>query len=598
MSFFSDIKDLLSIKERGKAVLLLLMIILMACLEALGVASIAPFMTVLSNPETVEQNKILASAYLLLGFESTKSFLFFLGVVFFFLTLVAICIKGFTYWFIFRFTNECNHSISSRLFETYLTKPYSWFLDKNSTNLEKSILTEVDKAVNTVILPFMQIIANGSVAIFLSLLLILIDPLTALVVSLILLVSNVLLFYVVRKYLSAIGRSRLDANRDRFRISGEAFGGIKEVKIFQSESYFTDQFSVAAVRHATYTAKSQIIGFLPRYGFEIIAFGGIILFALFIFQQKGEFNSSIPLVSVFIFAGYRLMPAIQNMYQNLTKVRFGLPIIRELHADFFQDPPAPREGGSPEPLDFNRSVTLKDLTFFYPGTDMPALEGVNIEIESQSTVAFVGCTGSGKTTAVDIILGLLQATSGQLLVDNVPITPENVSSWQTMLGYVPQNIYLSDDAIAANIAFGVPKNKIDMDKVVRASQIADIHPFITEQLPLGYATEAGERGVRLSGGQRQRIGIARALYHDPKCLILDEATSALDNLTEKRVMQSLQELSQVKTIILVAHRLNTVKNCDQIFFFDKGRLVNQGTYLELVQCDSCFREMVSGTKPQ
>ena len=233
-------------------------------------------------------------------------------------------------------------------------------------------------------------------------------------------------------------------------------------------------------------------------------------------------------------------------------------------------------------LTFSKEIVLKNIFYNYPNASITALKDINLKIPAKNTIGFIGKTGSGKTTAIDIILGLLDPQKGKLQVDEKIITKENSKAWQGLIGYVPQHIYLSDDTVSANIAFGVNSNDINQKAVEKASKIANLHQFVLDELPNKYQTTIGERGVRLSGGQRQRIGIARALYHDPKLLVLDEATSALDNQTEQAVMDAVNNLNKDITIILIAHRLDTVKNCNIIFKLDKGRLVGQGTYNELI----------------
>jgi ABC-type multidrug transport system fused ATPase/permease subunit len=278
-------------------------------------------------------------------------------------------------------------------------------------------------------------------------------------------------------------------------------------------------------------------------------------------------------------------------YTHLTQLRFAGPALDSLHRDLVSLAPQPVQAPAAAPLPLARAITLEGITYAYPKAPRAAVQGLALEIPAFTTVGLVGATGSGKTTTVDIILGLLEPQAGQLRVDGAPITAENRRAWQRSLGYVPQQIFLADDTVAANIAFGIPKNQIDREAVERAARIANLHDFVTLEMPQGYSTVVGERGIRLSGGQRQRIGIARALYHRPQVLILDEATSALDNLTEQAVMEAVHALGHEITIILIAHRLSTVRDCDHIYLLEKGQLTAQGTYDELVAGNKRFRRM-------
>jgi ABC-type multidrug transport system fused ATPase/permease subunit len=289
------------------------------------------------------------------------------------------------------------------------------------------------------------------------------------------------------------------------------------------------------------------------------------------------------------------MPALQQIYSHLTKLRFSGPALDRLHEDLMTLAPDPGAGLAVQPavsMGLSRGLQLDEVTYRYPGAPRPALTALSLEVRARSTVGLVGATGSGKTTAVDVMLGLLRPESGQLRVDGTPITPDNARAWRRTVGYVPQHIYLVDASVTANIAFGIPDDQIDHAAVARAARIANLHDFVIRELPAGYGTLIGERGVRLSGGQRQRIGIARALYHQPKVLILDEATSALDNLTEQAVMDAVTNLSGEITIVLIAHRLTTVRDCDRIYLLEQGILTGYGTFEELKETNLRFRAMV------
>ena len=303
----------------------------------------------------------------------------------------------------------------------------------------------------------------------------------------------------------------------------------------------------------------------------------------------GTFNDALPIMSLYVFAGYRLMPALQQTYASLTQLTFVGPSLDALTNDIknLKSYTYKEDEGV---LSFKKSIIMKNVSYNYPNSTRTALKDIHIIIPAKSTIGLVGATGSGKSTTVDIILGLLESQRGSLEVDGQIITKQNVRSWQRSIGYVPQHIYLSDDTIAANIAFGVDHKDINQEAVERACKIASLHEFVINELPKKYQTTIGERGVRLSGGQRQRIGIARALYNNPQILMLDEATSALDNQTEKAVMEAVNYLAKNITIILIAHRLTTVKKCDKIFLLEKGEIKNSGTFEELMKITDNFRK--------
>ena len=327
--------------------------------------------------------------------------------------------------------------------------------------------------------------------------------------------------------------------------------------------HFADSAYIFAKSQATY----KIINVLPRFLVEIVSFGGILLILLYIMFQTGTFINALPIITLYVFAAYRLMPAMQKIYGSITQLTFIGPSVDSLYNDFKNLKSLNANEEDQNILSFNENITLKNVNFNYPETSKKALKDINLSIPCKSTVGLIGATGSGKSTTIDIILGLLEPQNGTLEVDGHIITQQNLRSWQNSIGYVPQHIYLMDNSVATNIAFGIDPKEIDQKAVEKAAKIANLHDFVTNELPKKYQTIIGENGSRLSGGQRQRIGIARALYHNPKVLILDEATSALDNETEKLVMDAIYKLNKKITVILIAHRLNTVKNCDIEFIY-------------------------------
>jgi ABC-type multidrug transport system fused ATPase/permease subunit len=328
---------------------------------------------------------------------------------------------------------------------------------------------------------------------------------------------------------------------------------------------------------------------------EVIAFGGIISVVLYLLASARGFQDALPIIGLFAFAAYRIMPALQNIFASITTIRFYVHSLDVLYEDIysFEDKSYTTTYSKKKfpPLNLKKELKLEEISFSYPGTRKPVIDNLNLKIYSNTSVAFVGKTGVGKTTIADIILGLLRPSSGRILIDGVEITDENLHEWQKNLGYIPQDIYLLDDTVTRNIAFGVPDEKIDMNIVKSAAQIANIHNFVIEELSNGYQTVVGERGVRLSGGQRQRIGIARALYHNPGVLILDEATSALDGSTENEVFEAINNIARTKTLIIIAHRLTTVRDCDVIYILKDGKMVGQGRYKELMELNTEFQKL-------
>lgn len=594
--YLRRILDLLSPHERRRAYLLLGMVLMMALLETVGVASIMPFMATLANPGVIETNKYLAAAYETLGFTDPQKFLFFLGAVVFVALLTSIAFRALTTYALLRFTHMRNYSVGRRMVAGYLGQPYEWFLDRNSADLGKSVLSEVQQVIAGSVIPVMQAIAHGTVAVCLLLLLIAVDPVLASAVAVGLGVSYGAIYMGLRGYLARIGADRVRANQERFQAVQEAFGGIKAIKVGGLEGSSLHRFEGPSKRFARRQAALQIANQLPRFALEAVAFGGALAVALYLLASRGGLQQILPVMAVYALAGYKLMPALQQVYNQFANLKFAEPAVAALHADLmrFRASPNVEEVPPPAPLALSHGFALEKVSYTYPGAARPTLTGLDLEVGVRTTVGLVGATGSGKTTTVDLVLGLLEPQQGRLLVDGVPISPTSVPAWQRSIGYVPQHIFLTDGTIAANIGFGLPRAEIDMAAVERAAKIANLHEFVVQQLPARYETLVGERGVRLSGGQRQRIGIARALYHDPALLILDEATNSLDSVTEQAVMDAVHKLGRRKTIILIAHRLTAVRSCDQIFLLERGRVMAQGTFRELLEQSPSFRRMATG----
>ena len=586
--------SLLSPEERRRGYFLLSMVVAMAILDMVGIASIMPFMSVLSNPDVVVSNQYLAAVYRGMNFTSAESFLAFLGLSVFLLLLFSTAFKALTTYSLLRFSQMREYSISRRLVSGYLHQPYEWFLNRHSADLGKTVLSEVGQVINGSVVPMMQLIAQSAVALAIVCLLIVANP--AVAASMVIGLGAVYgtIYISSRRYLSRIGTDRVRANRQRYQVTHEAFGGIKDVKIAGLEGALLKRFDAPAERYASCQTASQVVAQLPRYALEVVAFGGMLSLAVYAIRLPGGLGAALPLIALYGLAGFRLLPALQQIYAHLTRIRFSGPALDRLHTDVSALPPfaeVANESVANKVPALVDGLALVDVTYRYPNAQREALHGFRMEVPAHSIVGLVGTTGSGKTTAVDILLGLLSPQSGQLVVDGVPVSPGNLRAWQRMVGYVPQQVFLTDDTVAANIAFGVPADDIDHAAVERAGRVANLHEFVSTQLPQGYLTAIGERGVRLSGGQRQRIGIARALYHDPEVLVLDEATSALDNLTEQAVMEAVNNLGHRKTIVLIAHRLSTVRECDKIFILEDGKLVDRGGYVELLERNARFRAM-------
>ena len=585
------IAKLLSPKDKKKSILLVLMTLVMAFLEMIGVASIMPFIAVLSNPQLIQSNFILSEVYAFLKFNKNIDFIIFLGFFSFCLLMFSLTFKAVTTYVQLKFALMYEYTLGKRLVEGYLLQPYTWFLKRNSATISKNVLSEVSAVTNGCLMPMISLITQFAVAIAIIILLLLFDPIVSMIVGLIFGIAYSITYKLVSSLLLKLGSQRTKANEDRFTIISEAFGAFKEVKVSGLEKFYLGLFKVPAKKYAENEAIASVVRQLPRYALEMIAFGGMLLIAIYYILEKGSFADAVPIMALFAFAGYRFMPAIQQIYSSLTQLKFITPVLDSIYVDLI-NLEKNLEIQRYENLKFNKIIKLKNIYFSYPDVQKYNLENINLEIKYKQKIGIVGETGSGKTTLVDLILGLLNPKKGSLLVDDVLVNDQNKRSWQSLIGYVPQQIYLTDNSIAANIAFGIQEDKIDYEIVQNVAKISNLDEFVTKELDKGYHTLVGERGVRLSGGQIQRIGIARALYRNPQLLIFDEATSALDNLTEQEVMKAIENLDNKITTIIIAHRLNTVRNCDKIFLFDKGKLLAEGNFEELVKKNRLFSNMI------
>jgi len=572
-----NIKKILLIldhRERTKGIILLAMILIMAILEVVGVASILPFITVLSNPDIVESNNILNLIFKfskIFGVESKENFLFALGVMVFILLLFSLIFKAVTIYFQLRFSIMCELSIAKRLMENYLQQTYKWFLNKHSAEIAKNILNEVSQVVSGGLIPLIEFITYSLVSFFLLILLFFVDVKLTIVTSLILGLIYFIIFSFIRNLVKNLGEKRTLANKLRFTGVLETFRAIKEIKIGKLEKVFIKSFSKPALNFAKVSLLSKAISVTPRYFVEALSFGGMLLIVLYLIGNTGNFTNAIPIISLYAFAGYRLIPAFQKIYSSLTQIRYSTSPINKLYEDLNQFEKK-QLTDSLDKINLNEKISLKDIVFFYPGTSKPVFNGLNLDISAGDSVGIVGSTGSGKTTIVDIIIGLLQPQRGSLEIDNKKMNINNISNWQKSIGYVPQNVFLLDDSISNNIALGIEKKKIDQKAIESAAKLADLHNFVINDLPNKYETIIGESGARLSGGQCQRIGIARALYHHPSVLILDEATSALDIETENKIMDSIFKISNHKTIIMITHRISSLKNFKNIISIRDGKI--------------------------
>jgi len=582
MKTFKRLLSLLSPTEIKNLYILISILIFTALADIIGIASILPFMAVLTNPDLIETNLTLNKIFefsKIFGVENNQEFFFVLGIIIFLILIFTLSFKAIATYFQIRFVQLREHSIGKLLVQGYLRQPYSWFLDKHSADLGKTILSEAQQLTLNGIRSMIEFIAKGISAAAIIILLIVVDPKIAIIVGVSIGGAYFVIFFFVRKILSKVGKKRLKNNEIRFLTLAEAFGSLKEIKVGGLENIYINRFSDSSKNYALSQTYSLAIGQLPRFFLEAIAFGGILLLLIYMISKSGNLSSALPMISLYVVAGYRLMPSLQLIYYSISNLAFINPAIDKMYEDI-KNLDKNRIEQDTEILQFNNYIDLKNISYSYPNSDELTLKNINIHIPIKSKVGIVGMTGSGKTTVVDILIGLLEAQNGTIEIDGQILSNKNLRAWQRYIGYVPQRIYLSDTTIAANIAIGEEYNKINFKTVEKVSKIANLHEFVKNELPQQYQTVIGENGARLSGGQRQRIGIARALYFNPKVLIFDEATSALDNNTEDAVLHSINNLGENITTIFITHRLSTLKKCDIIYKIEKGQLIAKGSFDE------------------
>ena len=588
----------LSSDEKKRLYVLLIITFFVALFDVAGVASIAPFFTLVSQPEMIETNNILSKIFYFLGFNdinSTKdiqNFLIMVGLSVFIFMIASLSMKAWSIYMLERFAQSCNFSISKNFVENYLRQDYSWFLSKNSASIGKNILSEVNAVVSGILLPGLMFFANISSVIIIILGLFIFDPLLATNVFIPLIGIYLIFTLVAKKYLTNIGEDRVLANEERFRIVQSGFSSIKELKVSNLEHTLLEDYEDPALRFAKHTATQHIIGKLPRYFIEMLAFGGVLALVIFLIISSGDFNSILPILILYAAAGYRMMPSLQQVYAQLTTIRFSKPALNILYKELNEMNLKEESKLTKQfkKISYTKSLSLENINYKYPSSEKDIISNLSIEIPYGSKIGFVGPTGSGKTTVIDIILGLLELTDGNVFVDDNILDRSSHASLRSMIGYVPQTIFLRDGTVSENIAFGIDKKDVDIKMVKKAAEIAQISTHI-EALPNSYETQVGERGVKFSGGQRQRIGIARALYLNPKILILDEATSALDVITEEKVVHEIMNSLDSITIITIAHRLSTIKDCDEIFILDEGKLIGKGNYHHLIENNDLFKAL-------
>jgi ATP-binding cassette subfamily C protein len=545
--------------------------------SVVGVTSIFPFLALASDPDRLRNSNFGSRLLDALPDMSNSQMLVITGIF----AIAMLLFSNFISFMAMKsrtgYATAFAHWMRMQVIRKIIARPYGDFLQFNSGVFLKKVLADVERFTSSILLPMLGLLTCFNTVILLVAVLIYVHPEIALTIGLILTFVYGLIFSFLGKWRRKASKQLKESQEGLYKQTQQTLVGVKPIKVHCVEEDFMGKISIHSVILARIMKWNPLVGQVPRFIIEPAALGSVVLAVIYYVVQGQELATILPNLGVMAIAGYRLLPNIQAIYSSMTTLGTARHALDEIYAEIeVVDKGEDMEKGAKEGrfdrsdrLEWSRAIMLKNITFQYPSATAPALKSLNLTISKNSSLGIIGSTGSGKSTLVDLILGLHIPTDGCIQLDEAVLNTSNRRAWRMGIGYVPQDIFLLDDSISNNIAFGVPEVEIDQDAVIRAAKAAQIHAFIESELLEGYDTVVGERGVRLSGGQRQRVGLARALYHQPDVLVLDEATSALDTKTEAEVMKAIDSLQGSLTLIIIAHRLTTVQGCDSILDMDQ-----------------------------
>lgn len=564
---------LLDRKQKLSMVYLLLLMLISAILEATSITMLFPIIQAIIQPEAVEKG-ITGWFYHLLGSNSISQFVITVMAIMIFAFVVKNIFLFYEQKKLYRFIYGNQFKTSERMMRNYLHRGYESYLKADTAVIQRNITADVGNMYHYA-LAFLQVISECIMFAAIAVMMIVSDVMMTVVISAAILIT----LYVVKKIIKPVVRQAGQDNQDyyssQFKWISQTVNGIKEVKIGCREQYFVDQYIVYGKAYVSAIQKYNIYSNAPRLLIETVCIASMLGYLMVVLGTGGSLKDMTTVTAIFAVAAARLMPCANRINNQMTNLAYFEPFLMGV-SDTLQDEVNKPESESnffvpgESKLEIHKEVTLEDITYAYPGTDVMIFDHANMTVPIGAAVGIVGSSGAGKTTIVDVLLGLLKPAEGRILADNTNIL-DNYHGWLNNIGYIPQMIFMLDDTILKNVAFGIPEDKIDVEKVWKALKEAQLDEYI-KGLPEGLNTSIGERGIRLSGGQRQRIGIARALYEDPEILILDEATSALDGETEAAIMESINHFQGKKTLIIIAHRLQTIEKCDMVFRVKNGKI--------------------------
>lgn len=578
-------------QEKCQIAAIFLLMLLGAGLETLGIGLIPPFVALLGNPAIIEQQQTLVWLYTQIKANSHQMFLLWVSVALLSIYLLKnIYLAILTYWQYY-FLYEKQVSLSSRLLRSYLNSPYTFHLQRNSADLVRNVTAEIPLIFSGVLVPILILITEIMVMICISLLLAISEPVSSAIASIFLGISIFILNRTISKQMGGQGLIRQEQSGQMIQWVNQSLGGIKEIKLLGREIFFLNAFAKSTQAFCKANLFVGLATQLPNLLIDTVLISAVLLIVIFSLIQGRVIQSILPMLSLFAIAALRLMPSAKRIVSTITNIRYFQYTVDLIYQDLvsLEKIENLQISLNQSQIKLEKSIELQNVQYQYPNSSQQSIMGISLIINKGELVAFIGSSGAGKTTIIDIILGLIIPSQGQILVDGKNIL-NNLANWQQQIGYIPQSIYLSDDTIRSNIAFGLTTDEIKEEQVLAAVKASQLEELVYN-LPDKLDTLVGERGIRLSGGQRQRIGIARALYHNPEVIVMDEATAALDNTTEREFMNALESMSGQKTMIMIAHRLSTVKSCDRLYFMKNGTVEDVGTYNELLSRNREFQTM-------